>query len=115
MFHLLKEDQQQLAYFVVVGIFLLIHMEFIQMQAKISQTKQLSFESEGKILKMHKKILNNRWISYCFVLTVISLHCGEKLITPPSSLPYLHNLLFAALSFMVNCYFLVIGNLIQIE
>ena len=36
-------------------------------------------------------------------------------MTPPANLPYLHHLLFAFFSFLFNAYFLIFGNLLQIE
>jgi hypothetical protein len=36
-------------------------------------------------------------------------------VSPPPSLPYLHHLLFALFSFCFNCYFLLLGNLLQLE
>jgi hypothetical protein len=49
-----------------------------------------------------------------FIGILITLHMNEKLITPPSSLPYLHHLLFALFSFVFNVYFLLLGNLLQV-
>lgn len=46
---------------------------------------------------------------------VIGLHLSEKLISPPSGLPYLHHLLFAFFSFAMNSYLLLLGNSLQIE
>jgi hypothetical protein len=47
-------------------------------------------------------------------IILIILHLGELLINPPSSLPYLWNLLFAFYSFVLNMYFLLFINLILI-
>ena len=46
---------------------------------------------------------------------VIGLHLCEKTIAPPTTLPYLHHLLFAFFSFTMNAYLLLLGNSLQIE
>jgi hypothetical protein len=66
------------------------------------------------VLAWHKTLYSSNYLRVLFIGILITLHMNEKLITPPSSLPYLHHLLFALFSFVFNVYFLLLGNLLQV-
>lgn len=108
MFHLLKEDGQQLGYFAVMGLFLIISHSYVSLREELPRERQ-----EEKVLAVHHQIYSSKWVRMLFLAVLITLHVNEKLVAPPASLPYLHHLLFAAFSFCFNCYWLLLGNLLQ--
>ena len=110
MFHLLKEDHQQLGYFAIVAIYYLLHSSYVGLKTSIETNKL-----EERVVKWHNKLYPGKSLRFLIIGIFLALHINEKLIAPPSSLPYLHNLLFAIYSFAFNLYFLLFSNLLQIE
>lgn len=111
MFHLLKEDGQQLGYFALLTIYCLFHYSYVTLREELPP----KYEEEETVLTWHRKIYSSKYLRMLIFAVLITLHLNEKLITPPASLPYLHHLLFAFFSFCFNCYFLLLGNLLQLE
>jgi hypothetical protein len=72
-------------------------------------------EPEETTLKLHDKFYNAWFLRILFVLAVLGLHLLAKVVSPPQKLPYLFNLLMAALSFGYNVYFLLLANSVQLE
>lgn len=110
MFHLLKEDGQQLGYFAVMTLFLMFSNSYVSLREELPRARE-----EEKTLAIHRQVYSSKWLRMLVVGVLITLHVNEKLMPPPNSLPYLHHLLFAAFSFAFNTYWLLLGNLLQVE
>ena len=110
---MLKEDGQQLGYFAVLGLFIIIHGGFVVLQAEV--VKKEAIGADGCVIGWHKTVYNNKWKKILFLVIFVGLHIAEKTIAAPASLPYLHNLLFAFFSFSINSYFLLVANLTIVE
>lgn len=105
----MKEDHQQLGYFAIVVIYYLLHSSYVSLKTSIETNKL-----EERVVRWHNKIYPGTSLRFLIIGIFLALHINEKLITPPSNLPYLHNLLFAVYSFAFNLYFLFFANLLQI-
>lgn len=110
MFHLLKEDGQQLGYFAIMTLFLMISSSYVSLREQLPRER-----TEEKTLAIHRQVYSSKWLRMLVFGVMITLHVNEKILAPPASLPYLHHLLFAIFSFAFNSYWLLMGNLLQIE
>lgn len=90
MFHLLKEDQLEFQYWVYIVLVNRIIGRLVESFREIPQTNQKS---------LIEKI--NRVTTWPVYMAMVALHLAEKTVEPPEKLPYLFELLFAALGFIV--------------
>jgi hypothetical protein len=71
MFHLLKEDHQQIGYFILLSLYFMFSYEYIQITEKIDS---LQNKEESKVIKLHKKWYNNKYRTIAFYLIFVILH-----------------------------------------
>lgn len=109
MFHLLREDGQEFGYFGLIGLYFLFGTSYTLLREKYKEAKE-----EERTLEWHRKIYEKKIFRFLFVVVAITLHLVALTVDPPAGLPFLWNLLFAFVSFLFNCYFLLLGNLLHL-
>jgi alpha-1,3-glucosyltransferase len=128
MHHLLCEDGQQLQYFVLVTVYVVMatalysaEESFMNIYHQENRSSPMVMSNTEQQLSVVERMHIRYWgmwapmrVGYVYGGFVV-LHLMKLLITPPESLPYLWNLLFAFYAFVLNGYFLVLGNLVLVN
>jgi hypothetical protein len=69
MFHLLKEDHQQLGYFALITLYYIFHHSYVKLKEELPQ----HYEQET-VLAIHRKLYSSKLLRIVIFSVLITLH-----------------------------------------
>lgn len=122
MYHLLVEDGQKLQYFVLMILYIGVSLAYYSAENTFIRIyhpnhSYLHAQNSSILQPIETSVSHKKKSSFIGKIHniyiwggLIILHLCHAYVSPPKSLPYLWNLLFAFYSFVINAIFLIICN-----